>query len=76
MNFKNGHDNGDGKVTSLEEARRRAAGKAKAEKRAARGLSAPSLRDWLIGGLIVAMALGYVASFFVGVPQVTREGVQ
>jgi len=76
MSFKNGRDHGGENVTSLEEARRRAASKAKAEARAARGARTPSLRDWIICGVIVAMAIGYIASLFVGTPQVTREGVQ
>ena len=66
MSKLNGHDNSN--VTSIEEARRRAAEKAKAEKRAARGLGERTWRDWLIGGLVIAMALGYFASFFVGTP--------
>ena len=84
MNKLNGHSNGDddGKVTSIEAARRRAAEKAKAVKRAAHAAgSEPAtgsrgVRDWIVGGLIVAMAIGYVASVFFGAPQVTREGVQ
>lgn len=60
----NGHDNSN--ITSLEEARKRAAEKAKAEKRAARGLQPRTWRDWVIGGLVLAMALGYFASLFAG----------
>lgn len=66
MSKANGHDTS--KVTSIEEARKRAAAKARAEKRAARGQQASNVRDWIIGGIILAMALGYLASFFVGVP--------
>ena len=66
MNEPNGRDNSN--VTSIEEARKRAAEKAKAEKRAARGQQPSSVRDWIIGGILLAMALGYLASFFVGVP--------
>ena len=76
MSLKNGHDSGGDNVTSLDEARRRAAQKARDEKRAAGGARMMSTRDLLIGGLIVVMAIGYIASFFVGTPQVTREGVQ
>jgi hypothetical protein len=47
---------GDGKIASLDEARKRAAAKAKAAKRAARGHM--GARDWIIGGVIIAMALG------------------
>ncbi len=60
-------------ITSLDEARRRAADKAKAAKRAAAppawtgppaGPTSPrSLRDWLIGGVMIAMAFGALASF-------------
>ena len=69
----NGHSNGDDRdnVTSLDDARRRAANKAKAEKRVAAGQSgARSVRDWIIGGMIVLMAIGYVASLFAGAPVV------
>lgn len=77
----NSNGQGDGEdranVASFEDARRRAAAKAKAEKRAASGISRPqTARDWLIGGLIVAMALGYIASFFIGTEPVTTGGVQ
>ena len=65
MNKGNGHD--DPKVASLEEARRRAAAKAKAEQRAVSGRGPNTMRDWIIGGMIVLMAIGYVASLFVGV---------
>ena len=64
MNKSNGH--GDPNVTSLDEARRRAADKAKAEKRAAGGRVSNTPRDWMIGGMIVLMAIGYVASLFAG----------
>ncbi len=62
-----GHLNGSGKgpdggnITSLDEARRRAAARAKEEKRAARDAmrgGAMRPRDWLIGGLFVLMAFG------------------
>ena len=83
MTKLNGHGNGhdQANVTSLDEARKRAAEKAKAEKRAA-GAAASDVRgprtarDWLIGGLVVVMALSYIASFFVGSPQVSPGGVQ
>jgi hypothetical protein len=74
--YNGGGDGGDdrGNVTSIEEARRRAAEKAKAEKRAARGQPAGSVRDWIIGGVILAMALGYFASFFVEAPGLGGTG--
>ena len=70
MTLKNGHD--DPNVTSLDEARRRAAEKVKAAKRAGKqswtgpnpgrqGLRTP--RDWLIGGLFIAMALAVIVWF-------------
>ena len=71
MTFKNGHDSPQ-KVTSLDEARKRAAEKVKAEKRGRNpswggppmGPSGPRTpRDWLIGGLFIAMALGLVVWF-------------
>lgn len=74
MSFKNGRDHADHNVTSLDEARRRAAAKAKAEKQAARGARPPSLRDWVIGGLVIAMALGYFASLFVEAPGLGGAG--
>ena len=64
MNAPGGHDNSN--VKSLEEARQRAAEKAKAEKRAARGQQAAGVRDWIIGGVFIAMAIGAVVSFFYG----------
>ncbi|HPG88654.1 MAG TPA: hypothetical protein PLD46_03300 [Hyphomicrobium sp.] len=75
MSEPNGHDHNN--VSSLDEARRRAAEKVKAERRAAAGSRAPaSARDWLIGGLIIVMALGYIASFFVETATVTAGGMQ
>lgn len=72
---RNGRDNERDNVTSLEEARRRAAEKAKAEKRVAGGQSATrSWHDWVIGGLVIAMALGYFASFFVEAPGLGGAG--
>jgi hypothetical protein len=66
----------DPKITSLDEARRKAAEKARAAKRASRwpgsrgggggtsgrgGSNVPRTpRDWLLGGLFIAMALGMV----------------
>jgi anti-sigma factor RsiW len=65
----NGHS--DPRVTSLDDARKRAAEKAKAEKRAGQpswtgpnlGPQGPrTMRDWIIGGVIIVMALGFVVS--------------
>ena len=67
MTKSNGQN--DPNVTSLDEARRRAAQKAKAEPRADGARSANSVRDWVIGGIIVAMAIGFIASFFVSGPR-------
>lgn len=76
MTYKNGRGPGDDKVASLEEARRRAAQSAKAKQKSARAGTPRSLRDYVIGGIIIAMAIGFIASFFVGAPQVTGEGIQ
>ena len=65
MSKGNGHQ--DPKVASLEEARRRSAEKEKVAKRAAAGQGGTrSMRDWVIGGIIVLMAIGYIASLFAG----------
>ena len=86
MSKLNGHNRGNGagderpNVASLDEARKRAAEKAKAEKRAQSGSvmrgGPRSPRDWLIGGLIVVMAVGYIASFFIGTEPVMTGGAQ
>ncbi|MGE0701308.1 MAG: hypothetical protein AB7O57_19590 [Hyphomicrobiaceae bacterium] len=65
-----GHLNGsgarpgdDGKVASLDEARRRAAERAKQEQRAARDArrgGPMSARDWIIGAAFVLMGLGMI----------------
>ncbi len=65
----NGSGSGDdsGKVHSLDDARRRAAEKAKAERRAS-GRPGPrprTARDLVIGGLMLAMAIAGLASFFI-----------
>lgn len=65
MTYKNGQDSPN--VASLDDARKRAAEKAKAEKRAgglARGKN--SVRDWIFAGLVIAMAIGYVADLVTG----------
>ena len=69
--------NDDGKVASLDEARRRAAARAKEEKRHERasrrgGMTA---RDWIIGAVIIAMAFGMIfhwVSPLVGATGATR----
>ena len=59
MNLRNGHDQPN--VTSFEEAKKRAAAKAKAEKQAAASPGGPrTMRDWIIGGVIIALAVGYL----------------
>jgi len=68
---------GDRKVASLDEARQRAAARAKEEKRQERSsrLGRMTARDWLIGGLIIAMALGMILHWFsplVGTTGATR----
>ena len=52
----------DPKIASLEEARRRAAAKAKSERRANSGTASRSMRDLVVGGIIIAMAVGFVVS--------------
>jgi hypothetical protein len=66
MNLRNGHDNPN--VTSIEEARKRAMEKAKPAKRVSvPGERRPAtLRDWIVGGLFIAMAVGAIVSFFYG----------
>ena len=71
------HPDDDGKVASLDEARRRVAARAKAEKRQERAIRRGSMtaRDWIIGGVIVAMALGMIwhwVSPLVGATGATR----
>jgi hypothetical protein len=58
----NGHQ--DPRVTSLDEARRRAAQKAKVAEIAARaGAKGPrTWRDLLIGGIAILMAIGFLVS--------------
>ena len=73
MTKPNGHANGSGngddsgKVHSLDEARRRAADKARAERRGPDrpGQRPRTARDWVIGGLMLAMAVAGLASFFI-----------
>ncbi|MFV0297641.1 MAG: hypothetical protein ACK5JT_16130 [Hyphomicrobiaceae bacterium] len=58
-----GRSNDDGKIASLDDARRRATERAKAEKRAerdARRGGAMRPRDWIIGGIVVLMALAMI----------------
>ena len=63
MTFRNGHDGPkDPNVASLDEARRRAAEKKKSEARASTGRGPRTTRDWIIGGVIIAMAVGLIAS--------------
>ena len=59
MTKLNGHS--DPNVTSLDDARRRAAEKAKSAPRAAGAHGPRTARDWLIGGVTIAIALGFVA---------------
>jgi hypothetical protein len=79
----NGHGDGDGKVHSLDEARRRAAQKAKAQSKAAPSAGRPNTaRDWIFGGVMLAMAVAGLASFFMdmtggaAVPGTTVGGMQ
>jgi hypothetical protein len=63
-----GNGQHDPKVSSLEDARRRAAQKAKTEQSAEGSRGKNTARDWVIGGIIVAMAIGFIASLFVSAP--------
>jgi hypothetical protein len=76
MSYKNGHD--DPKVASLEEARR-AAEQAKMRKRyeAKNGPIRPArtLKDWVWGLVLIAMALGYIAWAVTGIGSVPGGGV-
>lgn len=57
------HDDDVGKIASLDEARKcaaRAAKEAQRAERTARRGGAMGARDWIVGGLFVAMALGMV----------------
>ena len=63
MSLLNGHGAPkDENVASLDEARKRAAVKKKLEARAAGPGGPRTMRDWIIGGLFIAMALGLIAS--------------
>ena len=85
MSKPNGHANGqangqgadDGKVTSLDDARKRAAQKAKATKVAAlRATGGRSAKDYIYGGLMLAMALGTIAWFVMGLTENVGGGVR
>ncbi|MBA4173150.1 MAG: hypothetical protein C0511_10980 [Hyphomicrobium sp.] len=54
---KNGHD--DPKIASLDEARR----KAQAKSKTGTTVTKATLRDRLVGGLLILMALGLIVSF-------------
>lgn len=63
MNKLNGHGAPkDENVASLDEARKRAAAKKKMEVRAVGPGGARTMRDWIIGGLFIAMALALIVS--------------
>ena len=60
MSYGNGHDREN--VTSLEDARRRAAQKAKAERKVGAAGGSFTAQQMLFGGLIIVMAIGYLVS--------------
>jgi hypothetical protein len=64
MNKANGQH--DPQIASLEEARRRAAQKAKAKQATDLPVGQSRLRDWLIGGIILAMAIGMIVFWIMG----------
>ena len=81
LNGSGQHDEGGGNVTSLDEARKRAAEKAKAEARAkrARAMGAGevergprTLKDWIIGGTIILLALSFILSLLM--PLFSKSG--
>jgi hypothetical protein len=61
--MKNGRDDhhDDPKITSLDAVRRKASAAKRAQ--AGGGRAPGSVKDWIVGGIIVAMALGMVVSF-------------
>lgn len=67
LNGKGSRVGDDGKVTSLAEARLRAASRAKAETRVTRNpiQGTMTTRDWIIGAVVVAMALGMIGHWLV-----------
>lgn len=67
MTLRNGHDYSN--ITSLDDARRRASVKLNAApppKSSAKTAKTMTARDWVWGGLLIAMAIGFVVSFFLG----------
>ncbi len=75
MTKRNGQH--DPNVTSLDEARRRAAQKSKQDKQQKPGLNAGgprTVRSMIVGGVIIAMALCFIASFFVDASQLIGGG--
>jgi hypothetical protein len=58
MSKSNGHS--DPLVASLDEARKRAAEKTKAAPRSGTVTGPWTMRDWLIGGAVIAMAVAYL----------------
>jgi hypothetical protein len=75
LNGKGSRVGDDGNVASLAEARLRAASRAKAEARAARHAMQGTMtaRDWIIGAVVVAMALGMIGHWLA--PLVEATGV-
>ena len=68
LNGSGDHSN----ISSLEEARKRAARKAKeANRAAARASGGMSLRDWIIGGIFMAMALGMIWTWLLPLARTT-----
>jgi hypothetical protein len=64
MTKTNGHQ--DPRIASLDEARKKAAQKAKADQELSRPGGARTGRDWLIGGLFIAMAIGMIVFWVMG----------
>jgi hypothetical protein len=72
MSKGNGHS--DPRVTSLDEARKKAAEKAKAAPRAAGDHGPRTMRDWIIGGAIIAMAVAYLVHLVMSAAQTMGGG--
>ena len=76
MSLLNGHGGPkDENVTSLDEARKRAAQKKKVAARAVGPSGHRTARDWVIGGLFIAMAIGLIVSMIAKYWPATVGGV-
>ena len=75
MTGLNGND--PSKVASLDEARKRAVQKAKSQPASDASDRGPrAMRDWVIGGIVIALALGFIASLVMPALQSIGGGAQ